>query len=77
MIPMTNKRSTGDAPRFLGVTEPKLNVLIRRAKIRPEPEVLAGRRLWSRDHILQAAAALGVLTDELRARLEEEGADGQ
>jgi hypothetical protein len=64
--------STGQAARLILATEPQLNDLIRRGKIRPDPPIIAGRRLWHRDHLLQAAQALGMLTDELRAQLGEE-----
>jgi hypothetical protein len=64
--------STGEAARALSATEPQLNDLIRRGKIHPEPPILAGRRLWHRTHLLQAAQALGILTDHLRAQLAEE-----
>jgi hypothetical protein len=63
--------STGQAARLLPATEPKLNDLIRRGRIRPEPPILAGRRLWRREHLLQAAKALGLLTDDLRAKLDQ------
>jgi len=69
--------STGQAAHLLNLTEPQLAETVRRGKVDPPPPVRAGRRLWTRDNILQAAAALGILTDELRARLEVEVADGQ
>ena len=62
--------STGQSADRLGVIEPRLNDLVRRGKIVPEPPILAGRRLWALEHLLQAAEALGVLTDDLRAELE-------
>ena len=64
--------STGTGARAICTTEPRLNNLIRRGKIRPEPPIRDGRRLWYRDHLLQAAEALGLLTAELRAALGEE-----
>ena len=57
---------------MLGTTEPRLNGLVRRGKIDPAPPVVSGRRLWGREHLLQAARALGVPTDELQRRLEQE-----
>lgn len=63
---------TGEVARALGTTEPRLNNLIRRGRIAPPPPLRSGRRLWYREHLLQAAEAIGVLTDELRARLSEE-----
>ena len=62
--------STGEAARLIGATEPHIAETIRRGKVAPEPPVLAGRRLWGPDHLLQAADALDLLTDELRAQLE-------
>ena len=68
--------NTGAAAVLLGTTEPKLSEVVRRGRITPPPPILAGRRLWSREHVLQAAAALGLLTDELRERLSQEVARG-
>ncbi|MCC7172996.1 MAG: hypothetical protein IT459_21280 [Planctomycetes bacterium] len=61
--------STGQAARILGTTEPKLAETVRRGKVAPEPTIVAGRRLWERDQLLQAAEHLGLLTEELRAEL--------
>ena len=63
---------TGEGARAIGATEPRLNRLIRRGKIVPAPPLRSGRRLWDRGHLLQAAVALGLLTDALRAELGEE-----
>jgi hypothetical protein len=63
--------STGQAARYIGTTEPRLNGLLRRGVISPEPAVSAGRRLWEAHHTLQAAEALGLASDELRAHLAE------
>jgi len=51
---------------------PQLNDLIQHMKINPEPPIRSGRRLRHREPLPQAAEALGVLTDELRAKLEQE-----
>jgi hypothetical protein len=64
--------STGGAARLLRETEPRLNDLIRRGRIRPLPPISAGRRQWDLDHVLQAARALGSDEDDLRRRLGEE-----
>lgn len=69
--PLSLPVPTGVAARIFGCTESRLAETVRRGRILPPPPVLAGRRLWSRDHLLQAAEALGVLTDKLRAQLEE------
>ena len=61
--------STGEAARLLGTTEPQLAETVRRGKVVPEPRVVAGRRLLSPDEVLQGATALGLLTDELEARI--------
>jgi hypothetical protein len=65
--------STGQAARHLSSTEPQLAELVRRGKIRPEPRVVAGRRLWERPHLLQAARLLGVLDENLLAELRGGG----
>ena len=65
--------ATGETGQLLDRTEPQLAEAVRRGLIQPPPPVRAGRRLWDRQHVLQAARALGVeLTDELRAQLGEE-----
>lgn len=60
---------TGLAAQVLGTTEPKLAETVRRGRVQPPPPIQAGRRLWSRDHLLQAADALGVAAPDLDARL--------
>lgn len=72
---MNDRIPTGSAAELLGTTEPRLNDLVRRGKVTPAPPILAGRRLWSATHLLQAAVHLDVLTDELRAELEQEVCD--
>ena len=67
--------STGHAAQLLGTTEPQLAETVRRGKVRPEPPVFAGRRLWGLDHLRQAADALGIPTEDLRAKLEKEATD--
>jgi len=62
--------STSVAATLLRLTEPRLNDLIRRGKVIHLPHVVAGRRLWSPEHVLQAAEALGRLTRELRSKLD-------
>ena len=64
--------STGQAAQVIRTIEPRLAETVRRGKVRPEPPILAGRRLWSREHLIQAAEALGLLTSELRAELEQQ-----
>lgn len=66
--------STGQGARLIGTTEPKLAETVRRGKIHPEPVLLAGRRLWEREQLIQAARALGLLTDELRERIGDQEA---
>lgn len=65
--------STGQVAAILGVTEPRLNDLIRRRKIDPAP-VVAGRRSWSAQQILQAAAYLGMVVDDVASALAALGA---
>ena len=61
--------TTGQAAVLLFTTEPRLADLVRKGKISPPPEVVAGRRLWQSAHLLQAAEHLGVLTAELCTKL--------
>lgn len=63
---------TGEVARFLKTTEPKLADVVRRGRLDPKPRILAGRRLWEREAIVQAAEHLGLLTDEIRAALASE-----
>ncbi len=65
-------KSTGQAAKVLNTDEPHLAELVRRGKIKPEPKVIAGRRLWERVPLFQAAEQLGVLTNDLRARISRE-----
>lgn len=57
---MEKSLSTGSVARELGVTEPRLNDLVRRGKIAPPPPVVAGRRQWEPAHIREAAGLLGL-----------------
>ena len=66
------KHSSGDAARILNIPEPRLADLVRRGKIDPAPTHFAGRRQWNEDQILQAAEYLGLDTDSLRRRLDDE-----
>lgn len=59
----------GQGPHLLDKAEPQLADTIRRGLVHPPPPVRAGRRLWKREHLIQAPEALGVLTDGIRARL--------
>ncbi len=61
--------STGEGARLLGTTEPLLAETVRRGKVKPEPEVIAGRRLWKPGQLLQAAEALGLATEAVRGVL--------
>lgn len=72
---MSNPASTGEVADLFGITEPRLNDLVRRGKIQPKPPTVAGRRLWQREHVLQAADHLGLLTDDLRSQITA-AADG-
>lgn len=61
--------STGQAAQFIRTTEPRLAETVRRGKVRPAPAVVAGRRLWEREHLVQAATYLDLLTEDLRRDL--------
>ena len=67
---------TGEVARLLHSTEPRVAETVRRGHVDPPPTIAAGRRLWSNDQVLQAAEALGLLTDELRAKLDAEVTNG-
>ncbi len=54
---------------MLGVTEPRLNDLVRRGKIPGAPPSVAGRRFWSERHIVAAAEALGLNPGAVRQHL--------
>lgn len=62
--------STGRAAQLLDATEPQLSDLVRHGKVRPKPLIIAGRRQWFLEHLLQAADALGILTADLQEILE-------
>lgn len=74
-VPPVFPLTTGSAAHLLGTTEPRLAETVRRGHVDPRPPILAGRRLWSRRHLLQAAEALGLLTEELRGRLTPAGTE--
>lgn len=67
--------STGQVAQLVRTTEPKLAEEVRRGRVTPPPVVRAGRRLWQPEQVRQAAARLGLLTDELRDSLAQESAD--
>lgn len=65
--------TTGRVAAVLGTTEPKVAELVRRGRICPTPRVVAGRRMWERAHVLQAASFLGLDESEVTRRLDAEG----
>lgn len=67
--------TTGVAAQFLGTTEPRLAETVRRGRVDPPPPILAGRRLWSAEHLCQAAKALGVPVPDAIARPAEGGVE--
>jgi hypothetical protein len=70
-----NPLSTGQVAATLGITEPRLNDLLRRGKIPGAPPCVAGRRLWSEPHIAAAALALGVAPDQALATVDRSSVD--
>lgn len=62
---MNPTKTTGQAAHLVHSTEPRLSNLVRRGKIHPEPEIVAGRRLWTEAQVRQAAERLGTLTPEI------------
>jgi len=67
---------TGAAAQLLRTTEPRLAETVRRGHVSPPPPIQSGRRMWSREHLLQAAKALDLLTAELRSALGAEVSNG-
>lgn len=63
--------STGEAASLLGTTEPRLAETVRRLRVEPPPPIIAGRRLWERTHLLQAARALGIAAEDLPQELQD------
>jgi len=72
---MLTTLTTGRAAAILGTTEPRLAELVRRGRIHPQPNVIAGRRLWSREHVLQAARYLELDLDEVARAYEQAAHD--
>ena len=68
--------STGQVAVALNVSEPKLNHLLRRGRIRPVPRVVAGRRLWGPEEIAQAAEHFRIPRDQPEERLRALAAVG-
>lgn len=62
--------STGQAALLADTTEPRMAEAVRRGKVRPAPVVVAGRRIWTRDQVLQAARALGLDVSAAIGRLD-------
>jgi hypothetical protein len=63
--------ATGTVARLIRTTEPRLSETVRRDRVHPEPVIVAGRRLWTYEQVLQAAEVLGVLNSECRVRIEQ------
>ncbi|HZN37789.1 MAG TPA: hypothetical protein VFD82_03245 [Planctomycetota bacterium] len=77
MVPNIDRRAsppsfktTGAAGELIGTTEPKLADTVRRGRVSPEPTIVAGRRLWTHQQVLQAAEVLGLLNADLRERID-------
>lgn len=66
--------SSGQAAQLLGVTEPRLNTLVRKHRLASIPLVSAGRRLWLEPHLVDAACVLGIDGPEVRARIRAQRA---
>lgn len=67
-------RSTGQVAGILRTTEPRVAETVRRGKVKPPPQIVAGRRLWLPHQVLQAARALHLDQDEVQRRLDREEA---
>lgn len=66
--------TTGEVARLLGTAEPRVANTVRCGWIQPAPRIVAGRRQWFLDQVVQAAEVLELLTPDLEARLNEEEA---
>jgi hypothetical protein len=60
-LPLTS----GAVADLIGTTEPRLSDTVRKGSVQPPPRIIAGRRLWSADQILQAATALNLPAPDL------------
>lgn len=69
-VPVSFPLTSGATAELLGTTEPRLSETVRRGHIKPAPTIVAGRRLWTHEQVLQAAEVLGTLNDELRQRID-------
>ena len=67
--------TTGQAASVLHTTEPHLADQVRKGRIVPAPEVVAGRRLWQAEHVLKAAEVLGILTPDMSAKIGAVGGE--
>lgn len=67
---MTNLKSTGQIAALVLTPEPRVADLVRRGKISPPPQVIAGRRLWTRDQARQAAERLDRLQPDVEAAID-------
>ena len=67
--------TTGAVARLLHTTEPRVAETVRRGRIYPAPVIVAGRRLWSNDQVMQAAEALGLPRPTLRPATDLEQAE--
>ena len=74
---MNNLYSTGQVARALGVTEPKVAELVRRGRITPAPNILAGRRLWTLPQALRAAELLCLDSDSVAEALSDANQESQ
>ncbi len=61
--------TTGQVGQLLGQTEPQVSDLVRRGKV-PPPPIVAGRRLWSKKHLAEAAKHLGLAFPEGQMKQE-------
>lgn len=50
--------ATGEVATLLGVSEPRLNSLVRLRKV--TPPMFSGRRMWTPECVLQAARQVGL-----------------
>jgi hypothetical protein len=76
---MNSLLSTGQCARLLNISEPTLSEAVRRGRLQSRIPVVAGRRLWDRDAVLEAARLFGCSPAKIEATLgrNADSADGE
>lgn len=74
-----SRRSAASARETLAIGRPRCQLAeaVQRGKIRPEPPVVAGRRLWDSTTIAQAAEHFSISREQLGGRRAQAAASGE